>query len=506
MQRARSAVSPDRRVPVDGLKPADGVSGFRWTLAAMVLLFGLVRFACLFNDLWLDEIWSLGLTTKLASARQILSAVNDNNHPLNTFYLYCLGLGRPDWMYRLFSWATGTAAVATAGLIARRQYRAFVPAADSRAAGAAGLLAALLFGASYFLVHYSSEARGYAPAVCFSLVAVYVLWRGGDRAWSPWAVVYWAAAAAALLAHAEAAEIIVAGVVWSIVAAARRWSTWRDRFIHLAAWHAVPAVALIVYYREFLGRLVIGGGPEISVGEATGLASAYTFGLPVAVGFVLGVPLAGAAIVVGLRRLIRNREWAAVGFYLSAILIGFGPVIVRPHAVQLFPRYFLINLTVILLLAAEVVAMIWNRGGLSRQVVGIGLALFLLGSSVHIARLVRYGRGEYRDAVRYLAGRTPTEVISVGSDNDFRNFSVLGYYERELGPNHTFRYYPAGRADAQGPQWIFLHRLDGAPPPDSAHPTPFGAAFQLERVFHHAALSGWDWYLYRNIYLVPEQH
>ena len=40
---------------------------FGWALAAIVLVFGAVRLACVFNNLWLDEIWSLRLVEGLRS-------------------------------------------------------------------------------------------------------------------------------------------------------------------------------------------------------------------------------------------------------------------------------------------------------------------------------------------------------------------------------------------------------------------------------------------------------
>jgi hypothetical protein len=40
----------------DESSAAAGDARFHWALGAMVAVFGAVRFACLFNDLWLDEI------------------------------------------------------------------------------------------------------------------------------------------------------------------------------------------------------------------------------------------------------------------------------------------------------------------------------------------------------------------------------------------------------------------------------------------------------------------
>ncbi|HEY1302347.1 MAG TPA: hypothetical protein VGF24_02280, partial [Vicinamibacterales bacterium] len=41
------------------------------------------------GDLWLDELWSLSFARQLDSPLQIWTSIHhDNNHPLNTLYLF----------------------------------------------------------------------------------------------------------------------------------------------------------------------------------------------------------------------------------------------------------------------------------------------------------------------------------------------------------------------------------------------------------------------------------
>src|SRR5262249_1679320 len=42
-----------------------------------------VRLGCARGDIWLDEIWSLDVVSRLNSAAAILTLRHDNNHPLN---------------------------------------------------------------------------------------------------------------------------------------------------------------------------------------------------------------------------------------------------------------------------------------------------------------------------------------------------------------------------------------------------------------------------------------
>ena len=89
-------------------------------------------------------------------------------------------------------------------------------------------------------------------------------------------------------------------------------------------------------------------------------------------------------------------------------------------------------------------------------------------------------------------------MITAAGDHDFRNFAVLDFYQAATGPERPVRYYPGERIPARGVQWLFLHRLDGEVPPAEAITDVRGNRYRLDAVFRHAALSGWDWYVYRN--------
>src|SRR5205085_12217207 len=83
---------------------------------------------------------------------------SDNNHPLNTIWLYLVGERRHWEVYRIPAMLSGTVAVAVIAMLLRRDGKA------------ASIIGAVLAGSSYFLVHYGSEARGYAPAMMFALL------------------------------------------------------------------------------------------------------------------------------------------------------------------------------------------------------------------------------------------------------------------------------------------------------------------------------------------------
>ena len=481
--------------------------GFYWALGALVVGFGAVRFACACNDLWLDEIWSLRLVQQLHAPAEIVTRLwHDNNHPLNSLWLYLLGPGQAAWAYRLLSWFTGTVAVGLAGLIGRQLYQQLNPDEAPARAQVAGLLTAVLVGGSYFLIHYSSEARGYAPAVGFVFLAVYALGHVKERPAGGWAAVYGAACVLGLLSHLVAFQVMLAGLVWSGAVLLKRWNSWRDRLVHLLCWHLGPWLFLGGYSLGFVRKIEVGGGPKLALGEVLGTLSAFSLGFPAGAGQLALVVFLGAT-VCGLF-LVWCRDRALHKFYLVGIF--FAPVLglVSSRFLLLYPRYFIVSAALGLLLAGYVWARLWfsrighigRIGPLGRMAAALLLAAFLLGNGLQVGRLLRDGRGQYQAALRYIAERTPAGPITVSSDSDFRNFGVMDYYQSAVGPGHELRYFPTNQPPPEGPQWVFLHRLDQSTPvpPDALHDAA-GRNYALARVFPHAPLSGWEWFVYRRI-------
>lgn len=467
-------------------------------LGAVTAVFGAVRFGCLFNDLWLDEIWSLRLLEQIRSPMGILTQLlHDNNHPLNSLFLYWLMPAKADWTYRLLSWFTGTATVWLAGLIARRQFQLLHPG-DAAGAPAAGLITATVFGSSYLLIHYSSEARGYAPAVGFGFLAIYSLWRGAGRPAGAWAVVYGLACVLGLVAHLVVFQVMLAGLAWSAVTALRDWPRWRDRLVYLAGWHLGPWTFLGAYYFAFVRKVEIGGGPRNPLIGVLGDLAAFSLGFPGSAGVLLALPVFLAVIVAVLLHLWR-RDRALACFYATAIFIAPMLGMLSSRFGLLFPRYFIMSAACALLLAGDALTRLWHSRSAMRGTGAVVLAGMLLGNGAHTVRLMRDGRGQYQPALRYIADHTPSAAITLTSDSDLRNFGVMEYHARVMNLGRELQYFPGNELPPGGTQWVLYHRLDGgAEPPGELYRTD-GLHYQLDRVYRHAALSGWDWYVYHNV-------
>ena len=116
---------------------------------AILLVSAAPRYFGAQGDLWLDEIWTLDIASNTDHAYLIFwGPYLDNNHLLNTFYIYLVDTQSPPNVLRGLAIAAGIASVAVAGLIGLRRSRR------------EALINMLLFGLSYAMVHYASEARG----------------------------------------------------------------------------------------------------------------------------------------------------------------------------------------------------------------------------------------------------------------------------------------------------------------------------------------------------------
>ncbi len=480
-----------------GAQPVRG--RFALWLALIVAASAAVRWVGMTCDLWLDEIWSLGLMRDVKAPWEILTRVlHDNNHPLNSLWLWLLPPTGPAWTYRLLSWVAGALTVLLAGLVGRRLFARLHPEAGDAAADAAGLMTAVLAGSCHLLGHYASEARGYAPAVAAALLAVYALLHRETRTWGRWAVIYGVACALGLLSHLVMAPIMAAGLLWAagdvLAARGRR----RAECGRLLAWHAGPWMFFAAYYFGFVRRLSIGGGPDNPLAGVLGDAAAFTLGLPAETGRWLALPVLVVVVVVALGLLWR-RERGLAGFYLLALgvlpLLGSG----LGRFQLLFPRYFIVSAALAVLLLGYVLARLWLRGTRARVGVLALVALFLAGNGWHGVRLGIDGRGQYRAALHYLSDETAAPVVTVTADADFRNRPVIGYHAATSGLGRRIRYVPEERVPQTGVDWYLVHRLDGGPSPTDGVTDRWGNAYQLAKVFPHAPLSGWDWAAYRRL-------
>ncbi len=469
-------------------------------LLALLLLAALVRIPPCFGDLWLDEIWSLLAARELRSPLGAFTELHSsNNHPLNTLYLSLVGGSDAPLLLRLPSLAAGVGAVALAGLVARR------------AGGPEACFALLLTASSYLLIHFSSEARGYALVVFFSYATLLAARRFcEDPRWRRAALV-WLCTALGFLSHLTFLYVFLAVLAGSALELRSGRAGPRQAVRAFGRGFAPPLVGLGLYYALVLRHLVIGAAPPYALPEVLAKTLSYTGGGPGA-----GPLAAGAGLVTaGLLALAIARLWRrspgesllyAIGVFLAPAAVL---AVLRPEVLAV--QYFVVDVALGLLALATLLGEGWRRGGWARRAVALGLLLFLVGNGANVFRLLRFGRGAYREGLQYMADRTPEPVLHVTSDHDARNGVLLQYYGPRLRTPRRIDYLPralqfpvqavaaagAPLEPAPGATWMILHRIGAAGEIAPALEDRHGTRYALAKALPYADLSGWHWFLYR---------
>jgi hypothetical protein len=476
--------------------PTSPAASARLTVLVAVLLLHLAaaaRYFCARDGLWLDEIWTLALAfgPNVRSPWDILTGLHqENNHYLNTFCVWLMG-PRADWMmYRLPSIVAGTAAVAVAGLIGRRRGEL------------AARLAMLLISASYVLIHYSSEARGYSFAVCSALICL----DGQERifegaGWRATAVVAFSAVAG-VLSQPVFLAFYGALLVWSAGRIAlMMWSRGKLRWRSMRQWgqcHVPPLAFFAWLYAVDLRQVFNAGGPIDPLAEVIARTFSLAGGGPDGAGQTIGALVVILAFLASLVILWRaDRSWCLLA--ILAIVVTPALLLVATGRKEVYPRYFVIPIALVNLTFAFALATLWKTSSRPARLAGaLAFAALLIGNGIHVIRLMEFGRGGNLRMVRFLDEQTSGKEIRIGSDFDFRNRMVLLFYSQFLADPRRLHYYAQNQWPSRGPEWLLVHNLDRRFQPTPELTDPVGRRFRLVQFYPYAGLSGWCWAVYHN--------
>ena len=411
---------------------------------------------------------------------------DENIHFLNTWWFYFVGPEASSVVYRLPAILAGAVAVGLAGLIARRRGEV------------AGLCALLLTGSSLLLVHYSSEARGYSLVVCFALLSYWLISRPLARqsVWSD--VALWGAMAGGFLSQPIFVYFFAAAGLWSLAFLVRSREGWGRSIVCLLRWYLIPMLFAAWLYMVNLRRARNAGGPQDPWWQVVEETLALTVGGPdaglgmllVAVAVLLG--FVAALVLAARRRDAAGVMWFAVVVLTPALLLA---VVQRR---EIYPRYFVISAAFLLIALAELCDAALRRGGITRCTAIALLIASVIGNGIGIARLARLGRGSYSAAIADILAEAPSGRITLGSDFDFRNRMVLGYYVPRLDAGRRVDYIDQSKRPTQPPEWMLVHNLDRHAAPVAEYTDPAnGEHYGLRNFYPYAGLSGWSWAEYR---------
>ena len=458
-----------------------------WIWPAFVAVIA-VRVAATSGDLALDEIWSLWFVKNvLRNAIQVIALRHDNNHILNTLMMYGLGPDLPGICYRVLPAIASVASVYLAVRITVRRTSDLAPA-----------ITWILVGASYPLILYGTEARGYSFAIFLAFLSWLFLLR--TEANGRWIDAFGFAISASLgfLAHLTFLYCYGGYCVWTFLKVLKK----RSWILCLA--HLLPAATAMFLYLFFIRGMAIGGGPESNVvTEVTSTMSIAT-----------GGPLGGAGSLAAAGVLLAvlgtcfyqvGRVDRATAFcYLSIIVLVPAFVLavtlglLTNSRVEICPRYFLIPIAFALLLICEAIPRWWNSGKFGRTCQVGFICIYVTGNCWWTAGLLNHGRGDYSNALQWMAKNGTDSQMTLSTDHDFRNRMLFEYYTERLWPGGSpLKYVDRTSRSMGGTDWVILHNFNDQP----ANPNPItdasGNQYELKGTWLHHSLTGWNWWVYR---------
>jgi hypothetical protein len=485
-------------------------------LAAAVALAALLRLPCLDAELWFDEVWSWEFARAAATPWDVFAGPghhHDNNHKLNTLYLYFVPDGLPFPYYRLHSLAAGLAAVPLA-------FRA-----ASRRGPLAGLFAALLVAADYWFVLCSAEARGYALALAFALAAFDGLQRYLRDGRPPYLLQFWLAVILGFLAHLTFLTTYLALVVWSVYHFARHRATKGSELRQLVRVHAVPACFVLVLYFADIRGMQLGGGDSlplyVTVGRLLCVGLGASFSL---LNGALAAVACFAALARGWSVLRRDGDDSWVFFLMATV--GGPLMLLARQSGFIYERYFFQSFLFFLLLLAYVLADLARRGAAGKVVAGAAVGLICAGNLGEVVDFVNGGgRGHFRMALEYIAEESGGREVTITSDSDLRVPKMLAFYNHYLKPPLRYEYVgldewkeqasrcgalagPSGRlgySQLYAAEWLIVERTEHNPPnlERFRFPEAADALYKQDAIYEVRAFGGWDWYVYRRVVVAP---
>lgn len=484
MGSSASLLSPRSRSTESGGR---SITRTEWLGLCLLLgVAGLLRWGASGGGLWLDELWTLGpdVLGKITQPWQVFTTIHhENNHYINTLVGWGLGPGQAAWKYRFPSVLAGMLTVACGWSIGWRRSR-----------GAAWLVAVVL-AVSYPLVHYGSEARGYALAVAGALAGVDLR----ERLWTrPRALTAFAAGLAetlgllaqpVLICHLAGLAAVVGWLAWRRTSGPDRRPLWQLGAL------ALPGSIFALLYWIDLSRAFNPGGPVFPLREVQLQVLSLIVGGPLEGPGLLAAGVLGGLLLMGAARWGLQQEPAAVWTAVLGGVVVPSLVLVIEARHEVYPRYFLVGMTAAQVVVSLALATAWNRGGWKRAAVLVGMVLWGGATAAHLVRLWTWGRGDASEIVELLVREARHTPMRYATDHDFRlrMFVDEGFVRRGWEPPPLP--VPPGDTGERQPEWLLTHDFRIAPMfPESL--VLGRATWHLRGVSRYAGLSGWSTAVY----------
>lgn len=382
------------------MQPGLARASWMGVLIPLLLIAAALRVAMAQGGLWLDEAWSVAYVSGLSSPVGVFTAIHhDNNHHLNSLWLWLVGMEAHSVVQRLLSIVAGVASILLAAMLGYRR------------SPAAGLATAVMLAVSPIFMIYGAEARGYAPMVALLLFALLLVDRWlvrPDPSSRWWLGLCFGVAATAQLTALFGLIAVAGWVLWE----QRRRLPLRQAIVTTInlLMPAIIAVTSMIMTTFLLPRWQ--GLPFRVGGVAPFDLESLARGLTMLVTHLCGADRLGFGLVAMILLLSLVAAFAlrlqSRALYLSA-LIGL-PLLVTVarlgnagHA-----RYYLVIGVALVLLWGDLFGRLWAAGRASRSIAAAGLMLFV-GLSLHAdIRLIDDARGQPDRPVALMRRLSPS--------------------------------------------------------------------------------------------------
>ncbi|MCP4001833.1 MAG: hypothetical protein GY727_13070 [Gammaproteobacteria bacterium] len=433
---------------------------------------------------WLDEIWSYNLIKLINSPLEILTNLKvDNNHLLNTWFMYLIGEQTNWFIYRIPSIISGTATVILMGMSAIRL-------------GNKPWLAMLFGTISLPLVQYSAEARGYGLAAFLGIAAWYIYYFKALPANSfRWVMLFWIVCALGFTAHLSFVFVFISlGVAWGIELFYER-KIAQQLIVRRLVIFIPPGIFLAWLYIIFYSQLSVGGGQKnvllssslLQLGQSLLGAPINTLSSLIACGITVVLS------VIGLTQLKKHQQ-----YFFTAVLLLVPCLLLTAFKPEFFyPRYILTCVPFAYLLMAQALESGLYKTGAIKLITVILLFFILTGSSLQLYDLAKWGKGNYPKAIEEMYLSAGNKSFTVGSDFDFRHKALIDFYTQYRSDAKLLMYVENAHTATPPTEFFITHDRHATPSTKQYLRLKNNGTYEIVGIYPYSGLSGWNWYIYK---------
>ena len=451
----------------------------------------LLRFQGLFHDLWLDEIVAFQLVFKLSSPVQIFTRLfHDGNHHLISLYIYLMGTDIPCvWIkYRFLSFVLGIGTVMLSILLLKKIFSSIVPR----------VIAIMLMATSFPLVVYSSEVRGYSPAIFFAISSLYLLIEYCEKK-KLWAsILFKISFVLGFLFQAQFVYISLGLFMLYLHHLNKRSIRGKQMFYEIFNLFFLPVAIVLAVYIPFITHLEIGGWPRNSISDVITRFSSFICGNPGYSPFAYILAILLIFTLINEIRFLLKKNLDLGVFVLGISILPIVVLVLRLFQIYfIFARYFVILAPFYIILISHALYRIWDKGGWRKICSLIIIILILAGNVKRDINFLTGGRGQYLKALSYIYRTTDSSEITISSDHDFRNSTILKFYYAFIPKDKKVSYISSAGALDREMEWYITHSFERRPQ------IPLSLSFNntsyiLKKSYlFNGDISGCHWYIYR---------